>query len=138
MIDNTAVDIEFVAMDKVVFPAAGRVTTASTKGLDKYAFAETQAEFAVVFVLSEKEAKENEAVSTRNILDWVAIALIDVQGGLIDFVVPIQPGVDVRGIALRERAPAQVPTLSQWGLITTVILLFVGALIFIKRRNATV
>lgn len=39
------------------------------------------------------------------------------------------------GLAVRERIPAQVPTLSQWGLIATAMLLFAGALLFMRRRG---
>jgi IPTL-CTERM motif len=131
--------VQILAMDKVNFPVGG-VATASTKNiLGGYAFAETQAEFAVLIGMNEKQEKR-ETVSTRDlgILDWAAIVLIEAESGLVDYMVPIETDVQVMGIALRQRAPAQVPTLSEWGLIATAVLLFAGALVFMRRRGLSI
>jgi len=131
-------EIEFIAMDKVVFPIAGGVTTASTKNVPgDHAFAETEADFATVLVFHQEIKAELLANRVELPLEpgQSAIALIDVEGGLVDFIVPIQGDVIVMGLALRERDLAQVPTLSEWGLIATAILLFAGALYFLRRRG---
>jgi len=60
--------------------------------------------------------------------------------GQVDYIVELQNEEDreIRGIALRQRAPATVPTLSEWGLIATAVLLLAGALYFLRRRGLSI
>ncbi len=66
----------------------------------------------------------------------LGLAFIDLEGGTAVIKTRIiSEDYVLDGLAVRERAPAQVPTLSEWGLIATAVLLFAGALVFIRRRG---
>jgi len=129
-------DVEFLAMDTLAFAGSFGEIAASTKVAGTYAFAETDAEFAALLFRAGVDVQAEVSKNALN-TDWAAIALIDMDTGVVDYIVELQneEGLEFRGLALRQRPPAQVPTLSEWGLIATAVLLFAGALIFLRRRG---
>lgn len=140
-ISNRAValeDIEFISMDRIAgVDIPQDQDTKTSAGITGYAFEEENADQAVLMATISEE-KEAEA-SARGIqrVDWAAIGLLDQETLEVDYIVDLQnPGFIIQAIALRPLPPSQVPTLSEWGLIATAILLFAGALFFFRRKSA--
>jgi len=67
----------------------------------------------------------------------LGLAFIDLEGGNAVIKIRIVSSEDyvLQGLAVRERAPAQVPTLSEWGLLATSFILLAFGLFFLARRD---
>jgi len=133
--------IEFGAMDTVqlgVINGGVIGATQSTKNAG-YGFAESQADFAALLFMVGADSEALPETSKNGLTaDWAAIALIDEETRQVDYIVELKvPNLVVQGIALRRIVliPAQVPTLSEWGLITTAFLLLAGAVFFLRRSG---
>ena len=130
-------EVQFASMD--TFRIAGvdlpSANTLSAIGAG-YAFAESQADFAALMFTQTGMTALPEASTSGFATGWAAIGLVDLETLQVDYIVEVQnPGLVIQAIALRPRPLAQVPTLSEWGLITTAILLFVGGLVFFIRNQ---
>ncbi len=129
--------IEFVSMDSIRLAGVDLPSVNTLSGdTVQHAFAENQADFAVILGTSAKAGSE----TTTRYVEGASIALIDEGTRQVDYIVDLQnaEGIEFGGLALRQRPPAQVPTLSEYGMIIAAALLLVGALIFMRRRGLSV
>jgi len=127
-------EIHFGSMDKVNSPLVQADGTVLAKGAI-HAFAEADADFAVQMFKAGAEAENKGLINGP--ISWAAIGLMDSDTLQVDFIVEIQGEAEVRAIAVREREPNPIPTMSEWGLIITATALFAFAIIFLLRRNKT-
>ncbi|GJM14865.1 MAG: hypothetical protein DHS20C13_01920 [Thermodesulfobacteriota bacterium] len=135
--------IQFASVDRARIAGVDIPTSNTTSAaVIGYAFREQDADFAALLFKSDGVVMKASPTNSQNgilVGDWAAIALIDADTRQIDYIVELQnPGFAIQAIALRPRSLAQVPTLSEWGLITTAILLFAGGLVFFIRRKPRV
>lgn len=131
--------MQFGSMDAIKLDgriAGVDIPAANSTRAGIYAFAETDADFGAL-ISAGAEVETSPSNTQKGIVDvWAAIALIDVDTLQVDYVVELQDApVVVEAIALRPLPLAQVPTLSEWGMIATAVLLMLGALIVLKRRT---
>ena len=86
--------------------------------------------------LVEMQVLEPVALATKGSPQVeLGLAFIDLEGGTAVIKTRIvSEDYVLEGLAVRERAPAQVPTLSQWGLIAMAGLLGIFGLLAVKRR----
>ena len=128
--------VQFASMDSVKLLRVDVSPNTFSALAAGYAFRESQADFAALMIKDAGMTAQPEA-STSDLIpaSWAAIGLIDVETLQVDYIVEVQnPGFAIRAIALREIAPAQVPTLSEWGLISLVVLLGLVGFITIIRK----
>ncbi|MEM7009420.1 MAG: hypothetical protein AAF462_09835, partial [Thermodesulfobacteriota bacterium] len=130
-----AANIHVASMDSIkLVEAAGFGFGAVRNESGPYAFTEDQSEFAIL-LFTEDEVNEAIDSEARFIPLSTEIALIDADRGIIDYVVELQDeGFDISAIALRPLPPRAVPTLSGWGSVVIATFLFIGSLIYLKRR----
>ena len=66
----------------------------------------------------------------------VALGFIDLDTGIAELkTLLVHDNYVVDGLAVRQIRPAQVPTLSEWGLIATALILFAGGMYVLVRKK---
>jgi len=112
----------------IMFGLNSSDASATTKG------AITAFEAAVLF---EMPINGQAAVETNQLQPLnQALGFIDLDGGIAVITTRIEPEYIVDGLAVRQIEPRPIPTLSEWGVIATSVLIFAcGLFILIKRKR---
>jgi IPTL-CTERM motif len=132
--------LEFAAMDKLNFPANDNIDVAVSAELHPAEFTETEAEFIVL--LNYKEVKEESGgmVTTNNAeFSESLIALLDTDTYTLAHhkYNESQEPIIFQAIAVMERGPRPIPTLSEWGLIAMAGILGIVGFMVIRRRKVS-
>ena len=129
-------EIEFASMDAIKLDGAVAAVAISTSAEPAgYAFAEEDADFAVLLTTSDERVLSTADTRIAGSEVWAGIALLDVETLSVDYVVEVDLApVVVDAIAVRRLPTRNVPALSTTGFMVTAGVLLIIGIIFYRRK----
>ena len=130
--------IDIISMDSTRGRIAGvdiPNTNSTSAVAGSYAFAENDADFAVLLTTSDERVLTAADTRIAGSEVWAGIALLDVETLSVDYIVDVDlTPVEVDAIAVRRIPPRTVPTLSTTGIVVAGTALLLIGLIFYRRK----